>query len=85
MNPNLSVTDPIEIIWAGTTITDPNAELKHNFGVAVSGEKIIAVGERDDLLNQFPTAAIVGSQELLLAPGLVNSHDHGRALLYFWE
>ncbi len=80
MDRNFSVTAPIEIIWAGTTITDPRAELKHNFGVAVSGEKIIAVGDRDDLLNQFPTAAIVGSQELLLAPGMVNSHDHGRAI-----
>ena len=80
MDQKFSVTDPIEIIWAGTTITDARAELKHNFGVAVSGEKIIAVGDRDHLRNQFPTAGIVGSQELLLAPGMVNSHDHGRAI-----
>jgi len=49
-------------------------------GVCVEGNRIVDVGSRQALVERHPDAVIFGGDDLLLMPGLVNSHDHGRGL-----
>ncbi|MUG95978.1 amidohydrolase family protein [Scytonema sp. UIC 10036] len=69
-----------QIIWAGTTIVSTDIKPKSNFGVCVEGNRIIATGTRDELQFCYPNARVVGSEQFLLTPAFVNSHDHGRGL-----
>ena len=44
--------------------------------VAVDGQKIVSVGNRNTLLEQFPEAATRELGESVIIPGLVNAHSH---------
>jgi cytosine/adenosine deaminase-related metal-dependent hydrolase len=44
--------------------------------IAVDGEQIIAVGDRDTLVDQFPQATVSDFGESAIIPGLVNAHSH---------
>jgi len=44
--------------------------------IAVDGEKIIALGERESLVTQFPEATVRDFGESAIIPGLVNAHSH---------
>ncbi len=45
-------------------------------GVAVAGDRIIAVGRADDLAARFPNAQRLHEKHGLIMPGLVNTHTH---------
>ena len=45
-------------------------------GVAVQGERIVAVATDDTLRRTYPNAAEVDCGRRLLAPGFVDSHTH---------
>jgi 5-methylthioadenosine/S-adenosylhomocysteine deaminase len=47
-----------------------------NGAVAVEGELIAGVGERDALLERFPEAHLRNYGEAAILPGLVNTHSH---------
>lgn len=68
------------ILWAGLTMTGPDWEPHANYAVCVDGPRIVAVGRRNELVARYPGARQFGDERLLLMPGLVNSHDHGRGL-----
>lgn len=70
----------VTLIWAGTAIADADATPQTNFGVCVSGNRIIATGKRNELHALYPKAEIVGGEKFLLTPAFINSHDHGRAI-----
>ena len=74
------MNDKKQLIWAGIALTGVESIPQSNFGVCVEGERLIATGERDQLRSRYPDAQIVGGSHLLLAPAMVNSHDHGRGL-----
>lgn len=44
--------------------------------VAIDGAKIAAVGERDAIVGEFPTAEIEDFGEAAILPGFVNCHSH---------
>lgn len=44
--------------------------------VAIYGDKIAAVGTRDDVIAQFPNASIEDFGEAAILPGFVNCHSH---------
>ena len=67
-----------EIVWAGIAFVDN--VIQRNYGVCIDGELIIQADTVKNLKKQFPDAKIVGARHWLLIPGLVNSHDHGRAV-----
>ena len=69
-----------QIVWAGTTITCADTAPQSNFGICVEGDRIVATGLRDQLVARYPGVPLVGGSSLLLAPAMVNSHDHGRGL-----
>jgi cytosine/adenosine deaminase-related metal-dependent hydrolase len=51
--------------------------------VAVAGEKIDSIGTFDEIRSRWPDAEVVGGEEFLLIPGLINGHGHGRGLTDF--
>ena len=69
-----------QLIWAGTAITGKNSTPCHDFGVCVEGSSILATGSRAQLSKIYPQAEVMGSENLWLVPGMVNGHDHGRAI-----
>ena len=44
--------------------------------VAVDGQKIVALGNRNTLVEQFPEAATRELGESVIIPGLINAHSH---------
>ena len=44
--------------------------------VAVDGPVIIAVGRRDELITEYPTAEVEDLGEAAILPGFVNCHSH---------
>jgi 5-methylthioadenosine/S-adenosylhomocysteine deaminase len=44
--------------------------------IAVAGEQIVSLGERDAIMAQFPQATIHELGEAAIIPGLVNAHSH---------
>jgi len=45
-------------------------------GIAVSDDRIVAVGNRPALLEQFPEAAVQDFGAAAIVPGFINSHSH---------
>jgi len=50
--------------------------------VAVSGNKILAVGRAEDLKNQYSADEIIDCGNSIVMPGLINTHTHA-AMAYF--
>lgn len=44
--------------------------------IAVSGEKLVAIGTRESLIEAFPEASVCDFDEAVIIPGLVNAHSH---------
>ncbi len=68
------------IVWAGLALLDAQAAPRAQSGVCIVGERVVDVGSRNDLCARYPAATLVGGEDMLLLPGLINSHDHGRGL-----
>ncbi len=44
--------------------------------IAVDGDRIVSVGTRDELANQYPQSSLQDFGEAAIIPGLVNAHSH---------
>ncbi|CAN5620718.1 amidohydrolase family protein [soil metagenome] len=53
-----------------------SSELIENGAVAVEKDKIISIGEREELIKKFPKANHENFGEAVIMPGLVNAHSH---------
>ncbi|MBU4328191.1 MAG: amidohydrolase [Proteobacteria bacterium] len=47
-----------------------------NGGVAVAGDRIIAIGTADELAERYPHAERIHEEHGLIMPGLINTHTH---------
>ena len=70
------------VTCAGPARARRGAELREagiltDAAVAVHGDKIIAVGPREKLERDYPTADQIDCDRGVLTPGLVDSHTHG--------
>jgi cytosine/adenosine deaminase-related metal-dependent hydrolase len=63
------------IIRARAVVTMDGAPVK-NGAVAVSGDRILAVGEFPDISAQYSSREIIDLGEQVLLPGLINAHSH---------
>lgn len=61
-------------------ITSADAPAIAHGAVLVEGQGVTAVGRADELAARAPGARVLGSDDHLVIPGLVNSHSHGRGL-----
>jgi 5-methylthioadenosine/S-adenosylhomocysteine deaminase len=67
-------------VFAHTTIVTPDAT-HDDFALAVSGERIAAIGPSADVLARYPDAEIVDGRGKAILPGLINCHAHLTATL----
>jgi len=54
-----------------------------NGAVAVTGDRVEAVGSYAELSARYPDVQVIGGDDFLLIPGLINGHSHGRGLTDF--
>jgi len=73
----------ITIVRAGILVAAHDQPSISEGAVAVSGERIEAVGLYRDLARQYAQARTIGGDRFLLIPGLINGHGHGRGLTDF--
>ncbi|MDR1018680.1 MAG: putative aminohydrolase SsnA [Lachnospiraceae bacterium] len=65
------------LIGEGRVITrDKNNPLIKKGGVLIDGEKILKVGNYEELKKEFPNAEIIDAKGNLIMPGLINTHEH---------
>jgi len=69
---------PADVIIAGGDIVTMNAnrEVYADGALAISGNRIVAVGRRADVLAQHPGAELFDASGTVVTPGLVNAHQH---------
>ena len=71
------------IVRAGRVVPAHDKAAIPDGAVAVAGEKIAAVGSFEALSAKYPNADVIGGDDFLLIPGLINGHGHGRGLTDF--
>ena len=68
----------VDLIVTGSHVVsmDQNGTVLENGAVAVLGDRIAAIGPREELLAKYPTAERIIEQHGLIMPGLINTHTH---------
>jgi len=70
------VSEAVTLVRAGHVLTmGPLGEIAGG-AVAVSGERIAGVGPFTELNRKYPGAQVVGDDNGIVIPGLVNAHTH---------
>lgn len=65
------------VLCADTIITmDDDYQILRNGAIAISGDQIAAIGERDQILSEYSAKEILEFEHEVLMPGLVNAHTH---------
>ena len=65
------------LILGGTVVTmDKTRRVLENGGVAVRGDKIIAVGTRAEITRRYRGARTINATGRVIIPGLINTHTH---------
>ena len=65
------------IVVADTVLTmEPGARPLADGAIAVSGDRIVAVGPADEVRSRYPDVPTVGGPGHLALPGLINAHQH---------
>ena len=70
--------EPVDWIYTARYVVTMDAQhrLIDDGAVAVRGERIVGVGKRADIDQQFQAAHRLDRPEALLMPGLINTHTH---------
>jgi len=71
------------LVRAGQVVPAHDTAVILDGAVAVAGGKIEAVGSFEELSAKYPNADVIGGDDFLLIPGLINGHGHGRGLTDF--
>src|SRR4051794_2306996 len=61
---------------AGVVTIDPSDTILRPGAVAVSGERIVAVGSPDDLARTYAPKKRIDAPACWIFPGLINTHNH---------
>ncbi len=67
-----------QIVWAHWGLLD--GVIQRDASVCVEDGTIVECATKASLTRKYPGASLYGGDHLCLLPGLINSHDHGRAL-----
>lgn len=70
--------ETVDLILAGGTVVamDADFSLHADGAVAIRGERIVAVGARDQLTARYDAAEVLDCSDQYILPGLVNAHTH---------
>ncbi len=68
----------VDLLITGRYLLPSNkqADVIENGGVAVTGDTILAIGTREELVKRYPEASNLHEQHGLIMPGLINTHTH---------
>lgn len=65
------------IIGNGRVLTqDDNNPYIENGAVVIENDKILAVGNFEELKSTYPNAEFIDAKEGVIMPGLINTHMH---------
>ncbi len=65
------------VIVNATVVTgDAGRTVRHDAGIAISGDRVTAVGPTDEVRQAYPDAEVVDGRGKAVFPGLVNCHTH---------
>ena len=65
------------LLAGGWVLTmNPRREIYRNGAVAISGTKIVAVGQAEEVVSRFEAARTIDTSRMVVTPGLVNGHRH---------
>ncbi|MEI6497739.1 MAG: amidohydrolase family protein [Actinomycetota bacterium] len=68
----------VDLLIEGCQVVTMNADrdiIRHG-AVAVTGDRIVAVGKTDDLRARYTAARTIGGERFVVTPGMVNTHIH---------
>ncbi|MBI4519691.1 MAG: amidohydrolase family protein [Gemmatimonadetes bacterium] len=68
------------VVFAHTTVANPDA-VQSDVALAVEGDKVVAIGPTDPILERYPLAEVYDGRGKALLPGLINCHAHMGAVL----
>ena len=68
------------VVFAHTTVVNVDA-VQDDVALAVDGDKIVAIGPTDTILETYPNAEVYDGRGKALLPGLINCHAHLAATL----
>jgi 5-methylthioadenosine/S-adenosylhomocysteine deaminase len=74
----------VDILISGGTILvmDEQNHMIRNGAVAIEGEIIAAIGQKEDIENSYTAREIIDAKDSLIMPGLINCHNHA-PMTYF--
>jgi 5-methylthioadenosine/S-adenosylhomocysteine deaminase len=65
------------LVLNGTLVTmDKDHRVIEDAGVAIKNGRILAVGQRKDILRRFTSSQTVDARDKIIIPGLINGHTH---------
>jgi cytosine/adenosine deaminase-related metal-dependent hydrolase len=68
------------VVFSHTTVVNAD-DVRHDVALAVQGNKIVAIGPTDQVVQAYPSAEVYDGRGKALLPGLVNCHAHLAATL----
>lgn len=60
-------------------------DVVENGAIALQADKILAIGTWTDLNRQYPQATVLGSDDFLVMPGLINAHHHSNGVSHILQ
>jgi 5-methylthioadenosine/S-adenosylhomocysteine deaminase len=75
---------PADWIWSGRYVIteDPQHRVIENGAVAITGDRIVAVGTRAEIDAKYQAKQRLDRPDAILAPGLINTHTHAAMSLF---
>lgn len=69
---------PVDLlVLNGTLVTmDKGHRVIEDAGVAIENGRIVAVGQRKEILRRFTSSQTVDARDRIIIPGLINGHTH---------
>jgi len=65
------------LVLNGTLVTmDKGHRVIEDAGVAIENGRIVAVGQRKDIIRRFTSTQTVDARDKIVIPGLINGHTH---------
>ncbi len=65
------------LVLNGTLVTmDKEHRVIEDAGVAIKNGRIVAVGQRKDILRRYTSSQTVDARDKIIIPGLINGHTH---------
>lgn len=65
------------LVLNGTLVTmDKGHRVIEDAGVAIENGRIVAVGQRKDIIRRFTSSQTVDARDKIIIPGLINGHTH---------